>query len=238
MKLDNNNKDSETNRKMMMNREKSVDGITTTTKKEGNINNNSRNSNTQNTSTTSNNNNNTTTTTNSKEKLKQEKLQKEKEKRLEKERKEREKKEKERIDKENKQKKTKSAAGGLNSSTTSGDINKLSKQFEQKQAVVSSSQSNLNTTGPIPQSKSENMLTRLKKQTSLFGDKSNGGGNKKIEPPVIVQPSPPQTQMPEPPHLISQPRNRYRAQVIYLDESVKTFDIDVSRECGRDFWSF
>lgn len=208
MKLDNsiNNKDSEANRKMM-NREKSIDG-----------------SGQNNTNNSSNNPKRNDTNSNEKQLKQQEKLQKEREKQLEKERKEREKKEKERLEKEKKQQKNSS---NLNSSITSGDINKLSRQ-----AIQQGDTSQTNTS--IPQSKSENMLSRLKKQTSLFGDKNKK--EKNAEPPVISAPQPsnqtiqlqPQNQMPEVPSLISQPKGRYRCQVIYLDESVKTFDIDVS----------
>jgi hypothetical protein len=72
-------------------------------------------------------------------------------------------------------------------------------------------------------SKSENMLSKLRKQTSLLSssNSSNNNNNSKDKNRQIIQ-SPMDQQQP----LL--PKGRFRCQVVYLDESVKTFDLDVS----------
>lgn len=134
----------------------------------------------------------------SKEKQKQEKLEKKEKERLEKERKEREKKEKERLEKERKEREKAAKKGNVSSSATTNDINKLSNE-----------QSTSNPT--IPTSKSENLLSRLTK-------KSDNKVNEKKQTSIQQQMQPQQPPI---------PKGRFRCQVIYLDESVKTFDLDV-----------
>jgi hypothetical protein len=159
-----------------------------------------------------------------KEKLKQEKLQKEKEKkereRVEKERKEREKREKEKLEKERKEREKLNKKGGsgvLTGAATSSDLNRINSDSQQ------SPKTNITMTN----SKSENVLSKLRKQTSLLGSsgsqsasKSNTKSDSKNKN-MIVQ-SPLDQQQP----LL--PKGRFRCQVVYLDESVKTFDLDVS----------
>jgi hypothetical protein len=134
----------------------------------------------------------------SKEKQKQEKLEKKEKERLEKERKEKEKKEKERSEKERKEREKAAKKNNVSSSATTNDINKLS-----------SEQSASNPT--IPTSKSENLLSKLtKKSDNKLNEKKQGSIQQQMQPQ-------------QPPI----PKGRFRCQVIYLDESVKTFDLDV-----------
>ena len=151
-----------------------------------------------------------------KEILKQEKQQKEKEKKekekQEKERKEREKKEKERLEKERKEREKQAKKGmALPPSLTTSEINKIGRPNDQSNLNQSSN------TG-IPNSKSENVLNKFKKQTSILSSNSSKNSNiantstnnkSTLQQPLI-------------------PKGRFRCQVVYLDESVKTFELDVS----------
>lgn len=134
-----------------------------------------------------------------KERLKQEKLQKEREK------KEREKQEKERKEREKKEKKEREKAlkkGGIpltsnkqvTSSSTTSALNKITKQN-------SDSSSELGTPN-LPNSKSENVLSKFKNSNSQTATNTSN----------------------QSPQL---PKGRYRYQIVYLDETVKTFDVDV-----------
>ena len=154
-----------------------------------------------------------------KERLKQEKLQKEREK------KEREKQEKERKEREKKEKKEREKLmkkGGGQSSASPGPANlsisgpmavtpsmttpALNKLVKQGSTSSGDPASNSN----MPSSKSENVLSKLRKQSS---------NNEKMNQSQQQQ----QQQQQAP--LIG--KGRYRCQVVYLDETVKTFDIDV-----------
>ena len=170
----------------------------------------------------------------SKEKAKaQEKAQKEKEKkereRAERERKEREKKEKERMEKERKEREklmkksqsnlnqSQAAAAVLPTSATASEINRLAKQQSQQSSLDQSQQSSLDMSnqqpaqGSIPSSKSENVLSIFKKSNSKLSNKKQ------------------QQEMTASQQALA--KGRFRCQVVYLDESVKTFDLDVSSLC-------
>jgi hypothetical protein len=155
-----------------------------------------------------------------KERIKLEKLQKEKEKKeREKQEKEREKQEKERKEREKKEKKEREKAlkkgttppiaisgpvdknKPVTTSATTSALNKMSKQG-------SGSSSEL-ATPTMPSSKSENALGKFRKKENDSKWPSSRSQQQSVQQPQI-------------------PKGRYRYQVVYLDETVKTFDVDVS----------
>ena len=168
-----------------------------------------------------------------KERAKQDKLQKEKEKRLEKERKEREKKEKERLEKERKEreKSLKKSTNNLSSqpistpiitsSATASEINRLAKQGSQYSNDPDYAPNAAGAPSNMPNSKSENVLSIFKKQTSNDGSGKNSNKNKSQDA------------------LQSQKtlsKGRFYCQIVYLDESVKQFDLD-KNAIGDDLMS-
>ena len=146
-----------------------------------------------------------------KERLKQEKLQKEKEKK-EKEKQEKERKEREKKEKKEREKAAKKGAStptisdknnkqsnAVSSSSTTSALNKFNKQD-------SGSTGELGTPSSLPSSKSENVLSKLRKNND------SKWLNRTQQQPQAQQ------------SVI--PKGRYRYQVVYLDETVKTFDVD------------
>ena len=153
-----------------------------------------------------------------KEKQKQEKIQKEKEKkereRLEKERKEQEKKEKERLEKEKKEREKlmKKGGGGGVSPGTGPDSSQI---------PASATASNLSGGGkftssnPIGQSAS---VTALASRGGVQSSKSENALNKSLQSETGQQQKSPQAII---------PKGRYRCKVVYLDEGIKHFDLEV-----------
>ena len=149
-----------------------------------------------------------------KERVKQEKLQKEKEKKekekQEKERKEREKREKERLEKEKKMQKKTGQSGmspgpSLSISAPTNPVSSSATSSALNKLIKSSDNSNM------PNSKSENVLSKFRKQNN-----DPKASSRKMDA----------TNMQLQQNKVS--KDRYRCQVVYLDETVKTFDIDVN----------
>ena len=179
------------------------------------------NTTTMNQSTTSNQRDKSVDIKDAKERIKIEKLQKEKEKKeREKQEKEREKQEKERKEREKKEKKEREKAmkkgatppiaisgpidksKPVTTSATTSALNKMSKQ-------ASGSSSDL-ATPTMPSSKSENALGKFRKKDNDSKWPSSRSQQQTTQQPQI-------------------PKGRYRYQVVYLDETVKTFDVDVRK---------
>ncbi|CAF0727005.1 unnamed protein product [Brachionus calyciflorus] len=160
-----------------------------------------------------------------KEKLRLDKEKKEREKQEKKERelKEKQKKEQEKILKKTSQQQSTNI---LPASITSSDINKLTKQNSKDFDQTNTSKS----TNGLSTSKSENVLNKLKKPTSIFSSSSSKKENQKLQSQsnLLIQQQQQQQQM--------LPKGRFRCQVVYLDESVKTFDLD-KYAIGEDLMS-
>ncbi|RNA19855.1 hypothetical protein BpHYR1_030157 [Brachionus plicatilis] len=143
-----------------------------------------------------------------KQRLEKEKRDKEKQEKKAKELLEKQKKEQEKV-----LKKTGQQQPSVSASQTTSDLNKITKQNSKDLDRTNSSKASTGLTA----SKSENVLNKLKKPVSIFSSSSSSKKQSqkiKSQSNLLLQ----QQQ--------SLPKGRFRCQVVYLDESVKQFDLD------------
>lgn len=133
----------------------------------------------------------------------------------------------------------------VSSSATTSDLNRinlnqqisdpLNNDLQQNNTDLLNSYTNNNSNlAQMPSSKSENVLNKFKKpsllSSSSTNNKSNGTPSKKNSNSnnnnQELQMSMSMQQQQQQPQQLT-PKGRLRCQVVYLDESVKTFDIDV-----------